>query len=132
MMEVDTQVLQQLAPHGVLRAAINFGNTVLEFAQLERSATAGEAFAQFIDQGLEVAAGVRQVVAAFASTRSDLRVLDDSFMTIQQAMGVPKDRTEAAAFLAMFIEDMKAQGRIAESLKQSGQTAARVAPAAAS
>lgn len=104
----------------------------LKVAQLERSATATEAFARFIDQGLEVAAGVRQVVTAFASTRSDLRVLDDSFMTIEQAMGVPRNRTEAAAFLATFIEDMKVQGRIAESLNQSGQAAVSVAPAAAS
>jgi polar amino acid transport system substrate-binding protein len=103
----------------------------LKMARLERLATAKEAFALFIDQGLEAAAGVRQVVATFASTRDDLRVLDDSFMTIQQAMGVPKERTAAAAFLTRFIEQMKAQGRIAESLERSRQTAAKVAPAAA-
>jgi polar amino acid transport system substrate-binding protein len=102
----------------------------LKLARLECLPTANEAFTQFIDEGWEAAAGVRQVVDAFASTRDDLRVLDDSFMTIEQAMGVPKARAAAAAFLTYFIEDMKGQGRVAESLQRGGQTAARVAPAA--
>ncbi|WP_408404781.1 hypothetical protein [Paraburkholderia sediminicola] len=49
----------------------------------------------------------------------------------RQAMGVPKDRSAAASALAVFIEDMKAQGNVAASLTRSGQTAAVVAPPAA-
>ncbi|WP_168791119.1 ABC transporter substrate-binding protein [Paraburkholderia aromaticivorans] len=103
----------------------------LQEAQIERYATAAEAFASFMTQGFDAAAGVRQVVSRYASTHEGLRVLDDSFMTIRQAMGVPKDRTEAASALAVFIEDMKANGSVADSLARSGQTAAAVAPPAA-
>ncbi|TAL95130.1 MAG: transporter substrate-binding domain-containing protein [Paraburkholderia sp.] len=102
----------------------------LKAAQIERHATAAEAFEAFVTQGFDAAAGVRQVVSRYASAHEGLRVLDDSFMTIRQAMGVPKDRAEAAAALAVFIEEMKAQGRVAASLSRSGQTAA-VAPSAA-
>ena len=100
----------------------------LKHAQIERHATAADAFDAFVTRRLSAAAGVRQVVSRFAATHDGLRVLDDSFMTIQQAMGVPKAHTEAAAFLSTFIGNMKAQGRIARSLQQSGQTAAVVAP----
>lgn len=103
----------------------------LKEAQIERHATAVDAFEAFVTRGLDAAAGVRQVVSRYALAHEGLRVLDDSFMTIRQAMGVPKDRTEAAAALTVFIEVMKAQGRIADSLARSGQTAAAVAPPAA-
>jgi polar amino acid transport system substrate-binding protein len=103
----------------------------LKEAQIERHATAAEAFEAFVTQGCDAAAGVRQVVSRYASTHEGLRVLDDSFMTIRQAMGVPKDRFEAASALAVFIEDMKAQGNVAAALARSGQTAAVVAPPAA-
>ncbi|MFP3564108.1 transporter substrate-binding domain-containing protein [Paraburkholderia sp. SIMBA_030] len=103
----------------------------LKEARIERHATAAEAFEAFVTQGCDAAAGVRQVVSRYASTRGGLRVLDDSFMTIRQAMGVPKDRSEAAPALAAFIEEMKVQGNVVASLALSGQTAAVVAPPAA-
>jgi polar amino acid transport system substrate-binding protein len=101
----------------------------LKAAQIERFATANEAFAAFLEQGFEAAAGIRAVVTAFASTRTDLRVLDDNFMTIDQAMCVPRSHAAGAAFVARFVEDMKAQGSVARSLASSGQTTAKVAPA---
>lgn len=100
----------------------------LKEAQIERYPSAADAFEAFVTQDLDAAAGVRKVVSRYASAHAGLRVLADSFMTIRQAMGVPKHRTEAVAALAVFIEEMKAQGRIAASLVNSGQTAAAVAP----
>jgi polar amino acid transport system substrate-binding protein len=102
----------------------------LKEAQIERHASAADAFEAFVAHGIDAAAGVRQVVSRYASTHEGLRVLDDSFMTIRQAMGVPKDRTDAAAALAVFIEEMKAQGYVAAALERSGQTAAAAAPPA--
>jgi polar amino acid transport system substrate-binding protein len=99
----------------------------LRHAQIERHATAADAFEAFVTQGFDAAAGVRQVVSRYASAHADWRVLADSFMTIRQAMGVPKHRAQAAAALADFIEEMKAQGSIAASLARSGQTATEVA-----
>jgi polar amino acid transport system substrate-binding protein len=52
-------------------------------------------------------------------------------MVIQQAMGTPKSRGEqAAAFLAQFVEEMKASGFVADALVRHGIEGASVAPAA--
>jgi polar amino acid transport system substrate-binding protein len=51
-------------------------------------------------------------------------------MVIQQAMGTPKSRgPQAAAFLARFVEDMKASGFVAQALRRHGIEGASVAPA---
>jgi polar amino acid transport system substrate-binding protein len=52
-------------------------------------------------------------------------------MVIRQAMGTPKSRSpEAAAFLAAFVEEMKASGFVAAALQRHGIEGASVAPAA--
>jgi polar amino acid transport system substrate-binding protein len=48
---------------------------------------------------------------------------------IQQAMGLPKGRGEAArAYLAAFVEQMKASGFVAAALERHGIQGASVAP----
>jgi polar amino acid transport system substrate-binding protein len=101
----------------------------LKQAQLERRPTGNEAFELFLREGLEAAAGVREVVEGFAKRTSGLRVMDGRFMAIEQAMGTLKGRDAGARYLAAFIEQMKASGFVADALQRSGQTAARVAPA---
>ncbi|MEK7988821.1 ABC transporter substrate-binding protein, partial [Burkholderia contaminans] len=60
-----------------------------------------------------------------------LRLLDERFMVIRQAMGVPKSRGEAAAAaLNAFVEEMKASGFVADSLRRHGISGASVAPQA--
>ena len=52
-------------------------------------------------------------------------------MVIQQAMGLPKGRGETArAFLAAFVEQMKAEGFVNAALARHGIEGASVAPAA--
>jgi polar amino acid transport system substrate-binding protein len=52
-------------------------------------------------------------------------------MVIRQAMGLPKGRGEAArAYLAAFVEEMKASGFVARALARHGIEGASVAPAA--
>jgi polar amino acid transport system substrate-binding protein len=95
----------------------------LKYATLMRAPTGRESFELFLHEGLDAAAGVRQALAAFARDRSQLRVLDDSFMTIEQAMGIPRPRTAGVAYLASFLERQKRNGFIAAALKRSGQEA---------
>ena len=58
-------------------------------------------------------------------------MLDERFMVIRQAMGVPKSRGDAAAAaLSAFVEEMKASGFVADSLRRHRITGASVAPAA--
>ncbi len=81
----------------------------------------------FFKDKLDVVAGVRQALETYAKTDPKVRVMDGRFQVIEQAMGTPKGRTAAAAYLSAFVEDMKRSGFVAEGLKRSGQSAT-VAP----
>ena len=83
----------------------------------------------FRAEKLDAAAGVRQPLAAYAKEHPEVRVIEKAFMQIRQAMGTPKGRTAAAAYLRTFIEEMKANGFVADALKRSNQPDAQVAPA---
>ncbi|MGF6574044.1 polar amino acid transport system substrate-binding protein [Paraburkholderia sp. GAS333] len=101
----------------------------LQAAQIVRAPTSPAVVATFLDQNLEVAAGVKQQLEADARKTAGLRLLDERFMVIQQAMGTPKSRGNAAAdVLSAFVEEMKASGFVARSLSRHGIDGASVAP----
>ena len=83
----------------------------------------------FATHNADVAAGVRQQLEADAARLGGLRLLDGRFMVIQQAMGAPIGRgREAAEVLRAFVEEMKANGFVPESLARHGIHGASVAP----
>ncbi|WP_322069495.1 ABC transporter substrate-binding protein [Paraburkholderia bannensis] len=103
----------------------------LKAAQIVRAPTSPAVVQTFIQQGLEVAAGVKQQLQADASKLGGLRLLDQRFMVIRQAMGVARSRGEqAAALLADFVEQKKASGFVGDALARHGIEGASVAPAA--
>ncbi|MBB5407737.1 polar amino acid transport system substrate-binding protein [Paraburkholderia sp. HC6.4b] len=103
----------------------------LKSAQIVRAPSSPSVVPTFIEQHLEVAAGVKQQLEADAKQTPGLRLLDERFMVIRQAMGVPKSRGEAAAHaLRSFVEEMKASGLVAQSLARHKIAGASVAPAA--
>jgi len=83
----------------------------------------------FLAEKLDAAAGVRQPLNDYAKDHPNVRVMEKAFQQIRQAMGTPKGRTAAAAYLRTFIEEMKQNGFIADALKRSNQPDAQVAPA---
>jgi polar amino acid transport system substrate-binding protein len=84
----------------------------------------------FLQENADVAAGVKQQLESDAGRIVGLRLLPGRFMVIRQAMGCPRSRGErAAAFLAHFVEEMKASGFVAQSLARHGIQGASVAPA---
>jgi polar amino acid transport system substrate-binding protein len=85
----------------------------------------------FVNEKLDVVAGVKQPIVAYAKTNPNVRVIDERFMEIRQAMGTVKGRDKGARYLHGFIEEMKASGFVADALKRSNQPDAEVAPAAA-
>jgi polar amino acid transport system substrate-binding protein len=103
----------------------------LKQAQIVRAASSGDVLATFLDQGADVAAGVKQQIEAEAQRRGGLRLLPGRFMVIQQAMGVPKSRANVAPALRAFVEEMKASGFVAQALARHGIQGATVAPAVA-
>lgn len=103
----------------------------LKAAQIVRAPTSPAVVQTFLEQRLDVAAGVKQQLEADAQKNAGLRLLDERFMVIRQAMGTPKSRGEAAAAaLSEFVEEMKASGFVAEALERHGITGAAVAPTA--
>ena len=113
-----------------------FLTRTLRHARIERSPTSPTVVDTFLASGAQVAAGVKQQLEADAQRlgelRGGLRLLDGRFMVIQQAMGTPKSRgEEAAAFLARFVEQVKASGFVADALARHGIQGASVAPPAA-
>lgn len=102
----------------------------LRNATIVRAATGGgrAMIDLFLADKLEVVAGVRQQLAAYANTDPGLRIMTDKFMDVPQAVGIPKGRLLAPAFLHSFVEEMKASGFVADALRRSGQVGALVAP----
>jgi polar amino acid transport system substrate-binding protein len=99
-------------------------------ATLVRAPTGPAALAMFVRDKLEAAGGVKQPLVEFAAAHPALRVMEGRFMAIQQAMGMPKGRSKAHAYLRSFVEEMKASGFCADALKRSNQPDAVVAPPA--
>ena len=103
----------------------------LKRAEIVRAPTSPTVVDVFVEQMLEVAAGVKQQLEADQQRFSGYRLLPGRFMVIQQAMGTPKSRgAEASAYLAKFVEDMKSGGFVADALKRHGIQGASVASAA--
>jgi polar amino acid transport system substrate-binding protein len=102
----------------VLRAPVGGGRAMIEM---------------FVNDKLDVAAGVRQQLDDFAKTDPGMRVMAGHFQEIMQAMGMPRvegqPRAAGTAYLAAFVEEMKSSGFVADALKRSGQVA-EVAPPA--
>jgi len=106
-----------------------FLSRTIREATIVRTTAAKDVVDQFIAQKLEVAAGVRPALEADALRHSGLRLLPGRFMAIHQAMGCPRGRDAAAAYLGTFIEEMKASGFVAQALVRNGVIGASVAPA---
>jgi polar amino acid transport system substrate-binding protein len=103
----------------------------LKQAEIVRAPTSPTVVLVFVEQKLEVAAGVKQQLEADQARFAGHRILPGRFMVIQQAMGTPKSRGfEAAAYLTQFVEDMKASGFVTDALQRHGIQGASVAPAA--
>ena len=99
----------------------------LKAATLVRAPTSPAVTDLFLAENLEVAAGVKQQLESDAKRVGGVRLLPGRFMVIEQAMGVPKGRTAAQVWLSGFIEEMKASGFVADSLRRHGIQGAAVA-----
>ena len=99
----------------------------LKQATLVHAPTSQAVTDTLLAQKLDVAAGVKQQMQADAKRLPGLRLLDGRFMEIRQAMALPRGRAAGAAYLREFIEEMKASGFIAESLRRHGVDGAVVA-----
>ncbi len=102
----------------------------IEHAEILRVPTSPEVVNVFLKRNLEVAAGVKQQLEFDIKKKSNLRLLPESFMFIQQAVGLPAGRgTHAAEVLRQFVEEMKRTDFIAAALRRHKIHGVKVAPA---
>lgn len=100
----------------------------LKNAQIVRQSDPSAVVEAFLAQQLEVAAGIKQPLAAICAQNPNLKLLDGRFMVIQQAMGVPKGYgEEAASYVGQFVEEMKRNGFVADALARHGIEGASIA-----
>jgi len=70
----------------------------------------------------------RESLAGVAPEIPGSRVLDDAFLNLMTAVGVPKNRPEALAYVTTFMEEAKASGLVRRGLDAVGLKTAIVAP----
>ena len=101
----------------------------LQHAQIVRAPTSPQVVDFFLAQHMEVAAGVKQQLQADALRVPGVRLLPGRFMVIDQAMGLPKARGQAATdVLTQFVQEMKTSGFVAQALWRHRVDGASVAP----
>jgi polar amino acid transport system substrate-binding protein len=103
----------------------------LKTATLVRAPTSPTVVDLFLAQNLEVAAGVKQQLEMDAKRVTGVRLLPGNFMEINQAMGTPKARANGVKYLREFVEEMKRNGFVAQSLARHKIEGAAIAPLAA-
>jgi polar amino acid transport system substrate-binding protein len=103
----------------------------LRHAELVRSAALDGSFELFVGDGLDALAGLRPALQQAVGRLPGSRVLDGSFSSVQQAMGTPRGRAAAGIdYLGAFVEEMKANGFVADRIAQHGVVGLTVAPPA--
>jgi polar amino acid transport system substrate-binding protein len=76
----------------------------------------------FAEQGLEVAAGIRQPLTGFVAEHPELRLIDKPFMQIQQAVATRRTvRTETVGWLDDLVLELLDSGFVAKALLRSHQ-----------
>jgi len=101
----------------------------LKYATIIHAPTSADVVDVFFDGNYDVAAGVTQQLELDKRRHPDLCILDQPFMTIRQAMGLPKARgPEAALFLVGFVEELKQIGFVSDAINRHRVEGAAVAP----
>ena len=74
----------------------------------------------FVERDLDALAGLRPRLLCDVERLPGARVLDGRFTTVQQAVGTPRSREQAAAFLRDFVEEAKANGLVQHLIERHG------------
>ncbi|MFM0210703.1 transporter substrate-binding domain-containing protein [Paraburkholderia sediminicola] len=102
----------------------------IEHATLIRFHTHADAREAFVEQRLEVLAGLKAQLLADTPTLAGSRVLDGRFVAVEQAVGLRRIHREGHAFLSAYIEEAKSGGLIKRLIERHNGLGLRVASAA--
>ena len=100
----------------------------LKHAELVRAEGIPASFDLFVKEKLEALSGLLPRLTADVARLPGARILEGKFTAIQQAIGTPKARTAAAAYLSDFVADIKASGLVATLIERHGVKGINVAP----
>jgi polar amino acid transport system substrate-binding protein len=100
----------------------------LKQATIVRAATADAVMELMVAGRLECVAGVKPQLEADAARAGGMRMLPGRFMAINQAMGTPRGREAAAAYLNEYVDEVKSSGFVAKAFADNRITGASMAP----
>jgi polar amino acid transport system substrate-binding protein len=99
----------------------------IKHAQLMRVDGIEASWQQFLDKKLEALAGLMPRLVVDEENLPGSRILPGRFTAVQQAIGAPKGRGEAAKYLCSFAEEAKAKGLVAAAIERHGVRGVSVA-----
>jgi len=85
----------------------------LQHAQLVRAPGIDASYDLFVNEKLDVLAGLRPRLEKDVLRLPGARVLEGGFTSVQQAIGTPRKNAAGAAFLQQYAADIKASGLVA-------------------
>jgi polar amino acid transport system substrate-binding protein len=88
----------------------------IRHAELVRSPTPAAAYDVFIRDGLDALAGLTARLATDQGRTPGSRLLPGAFTSVRQAVGTPRSRTRAAAFLPELVASLVWSGFVARSI----------------
>jgi polar amino acid transport system substrate-binding protein len=100
----------------------------LKHAQLVRAEGIPGSYDLFVREKLDALSGLLPRLAQDVARLPGARILEGKFTAIQQAIGTPKARAAAAAYLQGFVDDIKASGLVARLIERHGVKGLNVAP----
>jgi len=100
----------------------------LKHARLVRAPSPNASVDIFLADKLDALAGLRPLLMEIAAHQPGARVLEGRFTVVRQAVGIPKGRDAAAAYLHDFVEDLKASGLVAKLIERNGIRGVSVPP----
>ena len=101
----------------------------VKHARLVRVQGIEASFKLFLDQKLEALAGLKPRLVADSEALPGSRILEGQITAVQQSIGVPRGRSEAAKYVREFADDIKASGLVARTIDRHRVRGVSVAPA---
>ena len=99
----------------------------LKHATIVRAASSDAVMDLWVEGKLDCVAGVKPQLEAHAVRIGGLRMLPGRFMAINQAMGIPRSREAGAAYLRVFLDELKTSGFVARAFATNNITGAEIA-----
>ena len=99
-----------------------FLTRTLQNAELVRAQGLPETAAMFVEKDLDVLAGLRPALMDNARSIPGSRLLDGSYMAVQQAIGTRSGNANARTFLQDFVEESRRSRLVAELIEKHGVT----------